>query len=104
MDINFLLKREQIALMLGKAAKTLEARNDYERLARFYGERLKESAFPKVAINGPPRASLNASEQYAPTAMGSHSSRRIPRVHASGNSIRLSASGTLHDSGTAALA
>ena len=56
MDITFLLKREQIALILGKAAKTLEARNDYERLARFYGERLKESAFPKVAINGPPRA------------------------------------------------
>jgi len=56
MDINFLLKREQIALILGKAAKTLEARNDYERLARFYGERLRECAFPKVAINGPPRA------------------------------------------------
>jgi len=47
MDINFLLKREQIALMLGKAAETLEARNDHERLARFYGERLREIAFPK---------------------------------------------------------
>ena len=53
MDINFLLKREQIALMLVKAAETLEARNDHERLARFYGARLREVAFPTVATNGP---------------------------------------------------
>jgi hypothetical protein len=48
MDINFLLKREQIALMLVKTAKTREARNDHECLARFYGARLREVAFPKV--------------------------------------------------------
>jgi hypothetical protein len=56
MDINFLLKREQIALMLVKTAKTLEARDDHERLARYYGARLREIAFPKVAISGPPQA------------------------------------------------
>jgi hypothetical protein len=48
MDINFLLKREQIALMLAKAADTLEARDAHECLARFYGARVRKIAFSKT--------------------------------------------------------
>ncbi len=45
MDINFLLKREQISLMLARAALSFEAREQHERLARFYSARVREIAF-----------------------------------------------------------
>jgi hypothetical protein len=47
MDINFLLKREQISLMLAAAAISPDARLAHERLACFYGARLREVAFLK---------------------------------------------------------
>jgi hypothetical protein len=47
MDINFLLKREQISLMLAAAATSFDARVAHESLARFYAARLREVAFLK---------------------------------------------------------
>jgi hypothetical protein len=50
MDINFLLKRQQIALMLANLAPTREIRDAQQTLARFYGDRLSQIAFPKRAV------------------------------------------------------
>ena len=47
MDINYLLKREQISLMKAGSAKTVEARMAHEGLARGYAARLRQIAFPK---------------------------------------------------------
>ncbi|MEO7692299.1 MAG: hypothetical protein ABIS51_23650 [Sphingomonas sp.] len=48
MDINYLLKREQISLMKAGSAKTIEARMAHAGLARGYGARLRQIAFPKT--------------------------------------------------------
>jgi hypothetical protein len=48
MDINFLLRREQIALMLARAAATPEIKAAHESLASFYGARLRKIAFLSV--------------------------------------------------------
>lgn len=48
MDINYLLKREQISLMKARCAKTIEARMAHEGLARGYSARLRQIAFPKT--------------------------------------------------------
>ena len=49
MDINYLLKREQISLVKAGSAKTVEARMAHAGLARGYGARLRQIAFPKTA-------------------------------------------------------
>lgn len=51
MDINYLLKSEQIALMREKLALTQEARHAQAILARFYGDRLRQIAFPTRLIS-----------------------------------------------------
>ncbi|MEI9851107.1 MAG: hypothetical protein WDN24_10015 [Sphingomonas sp.] len=48
MDINYLLKREQISLMRAEVAGSVEARIAHEGLARGYGARLRQSAYPHV--------------------------------------------------------
>lgn len=50
MDINFLLKRQQIALMLAKIATTREIREAQQTLAHFYGDRLRQVAFPTRTV------------------------------------------------------
>ena len=50
MDINYLLKREQISLMRAKAANSVEARAAHEGLARCYGEKLQQSTYPHAAV------------------------------------------------------
>lgn len=49
MDINYLLKRQQVSLMQASAANSPEARIAHEGLARVYTERLRQIAFPKRA-------------------------------------------------------
>jgi hypothetical protein len=49
-DINYLLKREQISLMRAEKADCLEARIAHQGLARGYGERLRQSAYPHAAL------------------------------------------------------
>ncbi len=49
MDINYLLKREQISLMRAKAASCVEAKIAHDGLARGYGARLRRIAFPTAA-------------------------------------------------------
>ncbi len=44
MDINYLLKRQQISLMQASNAKCVEARSAYLGLARGYGTRLSVSS------------------------------------------------------------
>lgn len=46
MDINYLLRRQQVSLMRAKAAAGCEARHAHEGLARAYTARLREIAFP----------------------------------------------------------
>lgn len=50
MDINYLLKREQVSLMRAKAARSAEARVAHEGLARAYGQRLRQVAFPNAGF------------------------------------------------------
>ncbi len=50
MDINYLLKREQISLMRAEVAGSVEARIAHQGLARGYGERLRQSAYPHAAV------------------------------------------------------
>ena len=50
MDINYLLKREQISLMQAEKARSVEARIAYEGLARGYGAKLRESAYPHAGM------------------------------------------------------
>jgi len=50
MDINYLLKREQISLMKAGNAKTIEARIAHEGLARGYAARLRQIAFPRSSV------------------------------------------------------
>ena len=53
MDINYLLKREQVSLMRAKAARGIEARAAHEGLARAYGKRLRQVAFPGAGFVAP---------------------------------------------------
>jgi len=46
MDINYLLKREQISLMMAARAASVEARLVHAALARSYGTLLAGSRFP----------------------------------------------------------
>ena len=50
MDINYLLKRQQISLMRAKPANSVEARAAHEGLARCYGEKLQQSTYPHAAV------------------------------------------------------
>ncbi len=50
MDINYLLKREQISLMQAKKASSVEARIAHEELARCYGARLRQTTYPHAAV------------------------------------------------------
>jgi hypothetical protein len=50
MDINYLLKREQISLMRARAARSIEARIAHEGLARGYRAILRQSSYPHAAI------------------------------------------------------
>jgi len=50
MDINYLLKREQISLMQAKRAHSAEARIAHEGLARCYGARLRETRYPHAGV------------------------------------------------------
>lgn len=52
MDINLLLRREQIALMLARVAATPEARVTQERLAGLYGASLRKIAFRRSPVRG----------------------------------------------------
>lgn len=54
MDINYLLKREQISLMRAQAARGAEARAAHQGLARAYGLRLRQIAFPGAAVPATP--------------------------------------------------
>lgn len=46
MDTNYLLKREQVSLMMAARAVTPEARCAHAGLARLYGKMLSEGQFP----------------------------------------------------------
>lgn len=46
MDINYLLKREQVSLMQAENAACGEARLAHLEMARGYASRLRESTFP----------------------------------------------------------
>jgi hypothetical protein len=46
MDINYLLKREQVSLLMAKLATGREARFAHAGLARGYGALLAESTYP----------------------------------------------------------
>ena len=50
MDIDYLLRREQISRMRAKAASSVEARIAHEGLARCYGARLRESSYPHIDV------------------------------------------------------
>lgn len=50
MDINYLLKREQISIIRAMSARGVEARLAHEGLARGYAALLREIAFPRTAI------------------------------------------------------
>jgi hypothetical protein len=45
-DINYLLKREQISLMRAERAHCVEARIAHQGLARGYGAILRQTAYP----------------------------------------------------------
>lgn len=53
MDINFLLKGEQISLMRAMAASSTEARVAYGKLARCYGELLRQTTYPHIFVPVP---------------------------------------------------
>jgi hypothetical protein len=46
MDINYLLAREQVSLMLARFAPNAATRRTHEGLAQGFGARLAESVFP----------------------------------------------------------
>ena len=46
MDTNYLLKREQVSLMMAERAAGAEARVAHTGLARLYGKLLAERSFP----------------------------------------------------------
>jgi hypothetical protein len=46
MDTNYLLKREQVSLMMAARATSAEARHAHTGLARRYGSMLAERSFP----------------------------------------------------------
>ena len=50
MDINYLLKREQVSLMQAKRAPCSEARIAHEELVRCYGVRLSQTTHPHATV------------------------------------------------------
>ena len=48
MDTNYLLMRQQVSLMRAKEASSIEARIAHNGLARGYGARLSQIAFPAI--------------------------------------------------------
>ena len=50
MDVNYLLKREQVSLMRAEAADCVEARIAHEGLARCYGAILREGTYHHAAM------------------------------------------------------
>jgi hypothetical protein len=61
MDINYLLKREQVSLMMAKLAVSREARFAHAGLARGYGALLAASDYPHRRLDFP-----NAMERHEP--------------------------------------
>lgn len=49
MDINYLLKREQVSLLRAKSALSIEARIAHAGLARGYAAKLRESTYPHAS-------------------------------------------------------
>jgi hypothetical protein len=62
MDTNYLLKREQISLMMVSRASSAEARHAHKGLARRYGEMLAERSFPHRAFYTNAQPKLDPSE------------------------------------------
>lgn len=62
MDTNYLLKREQISLMMAARAKGVEARFAHFELARGYGAMLVAKLFPHRPFNNASAEELNGNE------------------------------------------
>ena len=62
MDTNYLLRREQISLMMAGKAASAEARLAHAGLARGYGALLAASRFPHRQFKMRPIAGLDLSE------------------------------------------
>lgn len=62
MDTNYLLKREQISLMMAASAKSVEARFAHFELARGYGAKLVTKLFPHRPFNVVAPCELNDNE------------------------------------------
>jgi len=61
MDTNYLLKREQVSLMMAERAAGAEARYAHTGLARAYGKMLAERHFPHRQFRMSPALAENAS-------------------------------------------
>ena len=62
MDTNYLLKREQISLMMARTANCSSSRHAHAGLARAYGALLAAGTFPHRSFSLAPANDLDPSE------------------------------------------